>query len=302
MPHLEAARDAVRLDCGRDSGQAAPGNGRPGRGRAWSRRLGSSLPTTRHGGRSSWGADGEIGSSRTGKSPGDPDLHTHFLVPNAVFCESWRVGSLDTGRIRGFIFEADAFYQARLARTSGMRALRSSWTGRTGAARLPVIPDEIRKLFSKRTAAGELLAKQFTRERGEDWDALAPDQREARTSRPRRTATRRSRAARMTLPMSRTGAGRPSEPAGAAFVFPVTRAAQARVQVRSSARAARAYEVAQELLAEEFERRSVLTQWDVRTAAARGLVHAGIRELADIGAVTALMRAEGVRNTPSARR
>ena len=36
-------------------------------------------------------------------SPGDPNLHTHFLIPNAVFCDSGRVGSLDTAAIGGFI-------------------------------------------------------------------------------------------------------------------------------------------------------------------------------------------------------
>ena len=30
---------------------------------------------------------------------GDPDLHTHFTVPNAVFCENGRVGSLDLDRL-----------------------------------------------------------------------------------------------------------------------------------------------------------------------------------------------------------
>jgi len=55
-------------------------------------------------------------------APGDPELHTHFLIPNAVFCDSGRVGSLDTAAIGGFIFEADAFYQPRLAQNSATPA------------------------------------------------------------------------------------------------------------------------------------------------------------------------------------
>src|SRR3954467_9779081 len=47
--------------------------------------------------------DGEIRISPNASAPGDPDLHTHFLIPNAVFCESGRVGSLDTAAIGGFI-------------------------------------------------------------------------------------------------------------------------------------------------------------------------------------------------------
>ena len=46
---------------------------------------------------------------------GDPDLHTHFTVMNAVFCENGRVGSMDLDRLEGFIKEAGALYQAHLA-------------------------------------------------------------------------------------------------------------------------------------------------------------------------------------------
>lgn len=40
--------------------------------------------------------------------PGDPDLHTHFAVVNAVFCENGRVGSLDLGHLDGLIKETGA--------------------------------------------------------------------------------------------------------------------------------------------------------------------------------------------------
>ena len=68
--------------------------------------------------------NGEVKLAQDEGAPGDPDLHTHFLIPNAVFCESGRVGSLDTAAIGGFIHEADAFYQARIAqnlRDTGLR-------------------------------------------------------------------------------------------------------------------------------------------------------------------------------------
>jgi hypothetical protein len=55
-----------------------------------------------------------------------------------------------------------------------------------------------------------------------------------------------------------------------------------------------AYEVALPFLAERLEHKAVLTHWDVRVAAARGLVHAGFTDLSDISAVTRIMRAEGV--------
>jgi hypothetical protein len=113
-------------------------------------------------------------------SGGDPDLHTHFLIPNAVFCDSGRVGSLDTAAIRGFIFEADAFYHARLAQKLRDASFEVVLDERTGAARMTAIPDFIRTLFSKRSMTGEALARHYTADRGEVWEELPEEQRQAR--------------------------------------------------------------------------------------------------------------------------
>ena len=95
---------------------------------------------------------GEIRIDPDRSSPGDPDLHTHFLIPNAVFCESGRVGSLDTAAIGGFIFEADGVYQALLGQKLRDAGFAVELDPATGAARMPVIPDAVRTLFSKRSA------------------------------------------------------------------------------------------------------------------------------------------------------
>ena len=55
-----------------------------------------------------------------------------------------------------------------------------------------------------------------------------------------------------------------------------------------------AYEIALPFLAKELEQKSVVTRWDVRAAAGYGLIHAGFQSVADINAVTKLMREEGV--------
>lgn len=113
--------------------------------------------------------------------PGDPDLHTHFLIPNAVFsAESDKVGSLDTAAIGGFIFEADAFYHARIGQKLRDAGFEVELDHKTGAARMPVIPDEVRSLFSKRTIEGEKLARKLATAEGLDWDDLAPEQRATR--------------------------------------------------------------------------------------------------------------------------
>jgi hypothetical protein len=106
--HIEAAREAVGYIAG-EVGQVRLGkagaDGTEAGHVAW-------LEFTHHTSRRVTFKDGDINRDA---GPGDPDLHTHFLIPNAVFsAESDRVGSLDTAAIGGFIFEADAFYHARL--------------------------------------------------------------------------------------------------------------------------------------------------------------------------------------------
>lgn len=113
-------------------------------------------------------------------SAGDPDLHTHFLIPNAVFCDSGRIGSLDTAAIRGFIFEADAFYHATLAQSLRDSGFEIVLDQKTGAGRMTAIPDYVRTLFSKRSLKGEALARQFTADRGEVWEELSDAMRQDR--------------------------------------------------------------------------------------------------------------------------
>ena len=237
--------------------------------------------------------DGEIRIDPDRSSPGDPDLHTHFLVPNAVFCESGRVGSLDTAAIGGFIFEADAVYQALLGQKLRDAGFAIDLDPETGAARMPVVPDAIRTLFSKRSAAGEALARKVTADRDEDWDSLSLAQQEARLKAATQSldqkvkggkddvadfADWRRQAAMMGWEAPRTFlAYGPSLP-----------------EPSEEQRLRRAYDVALPFLAERLEHRAVVKHWDVRVAAARGLVDAGIAAIADVGAVTALMRQEGV--------
>ena len=111
---------------------------------------------------------------------GDPDLHTHSLIPNAVFCDDGRVGSLDTRQVGSFLKEGGSVYQATLAQKLRDAGFDVVLDERTGAARMPAIPDGIRDMFSKRTNAGLAAAKAFTAARGEQWDDLTPDQQATR--------------------------------------------------------------------------------------------------------------------------
>jgi conjugative relaxase-like TrwC/TraI family protein len=289
--HIEAAREAVGYIAA-EIGKARVGKGGrdgavPGHV-AW-------LEFTHHTSRRTQFTveAGAIKISPSATAPGDPDLHTHFLLPNSVFCDNGKVGSLDTAAIGGFIFEADAFYQARLGQKLRDAGFAIELDPKTGAARLTAVPDEIRTLFSKRTNAGEMIARQETADRGEAWDELSPAQRDKRVKMATQSPTQKEKGGKDDVADVADWRRQAREVAGwepESF----QRDGPPMPELTQEQRHRLAYEVALPFLAEKFEHKATLTHWDLRAAAARGLVQAGIAARHDIDAVTALMRQEGV--------
>jgi hypothetical protein len=289
--HIEAAREAVGYIAA-EIGRARQGKGGrdgavPGHV-AW-------LEFTHHTSRRTQFTveAGEIRISPNASAPGDPDLHTHFLLPNSVFCDNGKVGSLDTAAIGGFIFEADAFYQARLGQKLRAAGFETELDARTGAARLSAVPDEMRTLFSKRTNAGEMIARQEAADRGETWDELSRAQRETRMKMATQSPMQKEKGGKDDVADVADWRRQAKEVAGwepDSF----ERYGPPRPELSLEQRHRLAYEIALPVLAEKFEHKATLTHWDLRVAAARGLVQAGIDDLRDIDAVTAIMRKEGV--------
>jgi hypothetical protein len=224
---------------------------------------------------------------------GDMNVHTHFLIPNAVFCDSGRVGSLDTAAIRGLIFEGDGVYQARLAqrlRDAGFEAVLDE---KTGAARMPIVPDEVRTLFSKRTNIGEALARQYTADHGEKWDELTDDQRQDRIKAATQSRDQKVKGGKDDVAdfedWKRQAKNIGWEPPQSMQLYgpPLP-------EPELEARHRLAYETALPWLSQRLEHSAVLTHHEIRSAALRGLVAAGMDGLADVDAVTKIMRAEGV--------
>src|SRR6185312_3842677 len=89
--------------------------------------------------------NGEI-VSKTDAAVGDMDLHTHRLIPNAVFSESGKVGSIDSQGITGFIKEAGAVYQMRFASSLMESGFNVELDPKTGSAVNPDISDDLRNL------------------------------------------------------------------------------------------------------------------------------------------------------------
>lgn len=288
--HLEAAREAVAYIAD-EIGQAKVGkagqDGYEAGSVAW-------LEFTHHTSRRVQivSEDGAAAVKDSGIS-GDPNLHTHFLIPNAVFCPSGRVGSLFTMGIRGLIFEADAYYHARLGtklREAGFDAVLDP---ETGAVRLPVVPDNIRTLFSKRTNGGEDLARKFTSDLGEDWEALSDDQRASRIKAATQSIQQRANGQKDPVAdfedwrKQAIDAGW-TPPPSLQLVGPPLR------DLAPDERHRTAYEISLPWLSGRFEHESVVPHFDLRRAALRGLVHTGAADLSDVDAVTKIMREEGV--------
>lgn len=237
--------------------------------------------------------NGEMKVEAKDKQPGDPDLHTHFVIPNGVFCDSGRVGSLDTAAIQGFLFEADGYYQARLGQRLRDAGFDVRLDERTGSAQMTVIPQEICDLFSKRRLAGEALAQKMTRDVGENWDELSEGQRAGRIDRATKNFRERKNS-------KDDGAGdlkdwkQQAEDAGWQIPKSFELIGPTPAPLTLEQRHQNAYEVALPWLADKLEHRAVVPHWDLRLAALRGLVHAGTDGLDDIRSVTTLMREQGV--------
>lgn len=103
---------------------------------------------------------------------GDPGIHTHFVFPNAVFCPSGRVGSLNTAALRQAMRQVDAFYHSRLEHRLRAAGFDTHMDERTGVVSMPAVPVRAQTLFSKRTEHGRAAAKVKAAGQGEIWEKL----------------------------------------------------------------------------------------------------------------------------------
>ncbi len=233
--------------------------------------------------------------SRDPSGAGDPQLHTHCAVPNLVLTDGGHLGALDLKAAHGRIHEFGAFYQAQLAANLRRVGAAVALEERTGMARLPAVSEAVCEAFSKRTRDGTAAARQEAAKRGLDWDAMSPgmqvDFLKGGTKAARKTkaddlsdfAAWRGQAE--ALGWRHEGVIGPGAVAG---------------EPSRAARLEAAYEAALSFLEGEFSRASVLAGSDLRAAAARSLIVAGMTPgaeagRADVDSLTRAMRERGVR-------
>ncbi len=203
--------------------------------------------------------------------------------------ESGRFVSINRDRFAGRVHEFGAVYQALLAKELRAIGMDVALCERTLMARLTAIPEAVCDEFSKRTRDAEGAAKGEAARRGLDWDAMPPQDRidfmkgGARASREGKADD-----------LSDFAAWREqADQLGWAHKSAVAYGPPAPERSRD-AHMAHADQVGTRLLAGELARRAVLGGGDVRLAAARGFIAAGIDGTADIDAMTKAWARDGV--------
>ncbi len=211
---------------------------------------------------------------------GDPHLHSHNVMPVTVVTESGRVATLDTRAFHGRVHEAGAIYQALLARELRVMGVAVELDERTHMAALPAIPEHVCETFSRRTRDGDAAARTLAAKEGRDWDSMTSDQRVAfakygthatrldkETNTPDQDAWKAQAVALGWDHRSVVAYGPPAS----------TRTYAERMEAAS--------QVALPHLAEMLSKRAVISQGDIRLAAARGFIAAGLETTADMGAM-----------------
>ena len=237
---------------------------------------------------------------------GDPQLHTHTIVPNLMVAESGRLVAVNRDALAGRIHEFGAVYHAMLATQLRRLGVEVALCERTLTARLPAIPEAVCEAFSHRSQNGAAAARAFAAEAGLDWDSLDAE---------RKVALLKSGTQNHKLPKDFALTPEGQEFGRAArrddlADFAAWAAQAARIGFRhetvlttapvepeadAAERAKAGWWAALPVLERELDARAVVKVADARIAAARGLIASGAAETADVDRVLARLASQGVR-------
>ncbi|MDO9711771.1 MobF family relaxase [Paracraurococcus lichenis] len=237
---------------------------------------------------------------------GDPQLHTHTIVPNLMVAQSGRLAAVNRDLLQGRIHEFGAVYHAMLATHLRRLGVEVVLCERTRTARLPVVPEPVCEAFSHRTRNGTAAARAFAAEQGLDWDSLDADRKVALL----KSGTQGHRLPRdVALTPEAQAFGRAARRDDLAD-FEAWAAQAARIGFRhataitgppaepeadAAERAKSGWWAALPVLERELDARAVVRVADARVAAARGLIASGAAETADVDRVLARLASQGVR-------
>ena len=211
---------------------------------------------------------------------GDPQLHSHNLIPSVMVTQSGRVVALNTALLPGRYHEFGAVYDAVLGRELNRLGMHTELDPRTNKLRLAAIPQWVCDEFSKRTRDGETAARELARRGGRDWETMGS----AEKADLIKLETHRSRRDKETNTPDLEGWRRQAERIGWQHRSAVAHGPAA--PARSYAgRMGAAERVALGHLEQMLGRSAVLDQGDVRLAAARGFIAEGLASTDDMDAM-----------------
>jgi conjugative relaxase-like TrwC/TraI family protein len=238
------------------------------------------------------GIDGTI--IQTVKVAGDPQRHTHVIVPNVVLTDSGHVGGLHLQRIKDRIHEWGAVYQAYLATNLRRSGVEVELDKKTGMARLPAVPKWVDELYSKRTSDGEDAARIYAARQGLDWDRLSAKSKATFL----KGGTKKARRYKGDDLADHQEWKRQADQVGYKHRS-VLRPGEEQQPAEAEVRLQQAYAASLPVLEPDLERRSKFEGSTARVAAAKGLIASGIVSPEDIDAITKAYRTEGVRQDGS---
>jgi len=216
--------------------------------------------------------------------PGDPELHSHNIVPNLTVGEDGKFRAIDTMQFHwGRKKEFGAVYQAFLAANLRRIGIEVDLCDRTLMAKLAIIPQYVCDAFSKRTKDARQAAREAAGSLGKEWEAMPVEARVAMLKRGAKD-TRRAKAD----DLANFAAWKAqAEAIGWKHETAVTGAEE-----RHDPDAA--LQTALPLLASLFKEKAVIYGPEARLQAVRGLIQWGIRSTKEIGDLTRRMVKEGV--------
>ncbi|HWZ56340.1 MAG TPA: AAA family ATPase [Verrucomicrobiae bacterium] len=219
------------------------------------------------------------------KINGDPQLHSHCIIPNYLVTETGRFTAIPKDLMRGRRLEFGAVYQAFLAKHLRGIGVNVALHTDNHMAHISAVPEAVCDEFSKRTADAQESARAEAARRGLDWDQMT-DQMKIDFLKGGAKASRRSKSD----DLANIEAWRQqAEAMGWKHETVITGQPQP-----TDDRVRGAYETALPLMAERLQKHATLFSGEARIQAARGLIAAGIETTADIDAVVKMMADSGV--------
>ena len=220
-------------------------------------------------------------SDRYDALPGDPQIHSHVIVPHVVRTRSGRVSALDLRGIDGRVREFGHLYLALTIDRLVRYGVEFVTVAGQDIPRAVAVSPALREMFSKRTRHGEERARRYSRGLALSWDDLAPAR---RVGLAKSGVQKAFSGARKDDLADIDGWRRQAEPLGGLPRVEMRAGADAR-QVSRDSRLSEAAALTRSLVEAELQGRDVIDERDLRRLGLLALMRFGIdgpEDLADL--------------------